>query len=156
MYWVNGRCYGHCGRWNSHIGLNIFDYGRCYYLCGRRNGHWVNCFIYLFIFFYFILSSEVLNRTSSHMWSRWYLPLFLFRDGFLTLMYIASFISLMRLLVFPPYYTEVFQCISMTCGVKMVIYWGRGFQVSFKTLLFIPPCIPPCHIWICIWCHSSW
>ena len=25
------------------------------------------------------LSSEVLNRTSSHIWGRWYLPMFLFR-----------------------------------------------------------------------------
>ena len=45
---------------------------------------------------YFIFSSEMLNRTSSHMCGRWYLPMFLFRDGFLTPMYIASFMALMR------------------------------------------------------------
>ena len=38
----------------------------------------------------------MLNRTSSHMWGRWYLSLFLFRDGLLTLRHIDSFISLMR------------------------------------------------------------
>ena len=45
---------------------------------------------------YFIFSSEMWNRTSSHMCGRWYLPLFLFRDGLLTLMYRASFMALMR------------------------------------------------------------
>ena len=70
---VDGSCFCHCGRWNSHIGWNDFDYGRCYCLCGRWNGHWVNCLSY------FILSSEMLNRTASHMWGRWYLHIFLFR-----------------------------------------------------------------------------
>ena len=45
---------------------------------------------------YFNLSSDVLNRTSSHMWGRWYLPIFLFRDGLLTLIYRASLMALMR------------------------------------------------------------
>ena len=45
---------------------------------------------------YFNLSSEVLNRTSSHMCGRWNLPMFLLRDGLLTLMYSASLIALLR------------------------------------------------------------
>ena len=45
---------------------------------------------------YFSFSSEVLNRTSSHMWGRWYLPMFLLRDGLLTLIYNASLIVLLR------------------------------------------------------------
>ena len=45
---------------------------------------------------YFNFSSEVLSRTSSHMCGRWYLPMFLFRDGLLTLMNNASFIHLLR------------------------------------------------------------
>ena len=45
---------------------------------------------------YFNLSSEVISRTSSHMCGRWYLPMFLLRDGLLTLMYYASFIALLR------------------------------------------------------------
>ena len=45
---------------------------------------------------YFILSSEVLCRTSSHIWGRWYLPMFLFGDGLFTLMYNASLIHLQR------------------------------------------------------------
>ena len=95
----NVCCRGYSGRWNSHIGWNDFDYGRCYCLCGRWNSHLVNCLFYfflIFILFYFTLSSEMVNRTSSYMWDRGYLPIFLFRDGLLTHMYIDSFISLMR------------------------------------------------------------
>ena len=55
--------------------------GRCY-----SHGSWS----------YFNFSSEVLNRTSFQMWGRWYLPMFLLRDGLLTLMYSASFIALLR------------------------------------------------------------
>ena len=45
---------------------------------------------------YFSLSSGVLSRASSHMCGRWYLPMFLLRDGLLTLMNNASFIHLLR------------------------------------------------------------
>ena len=45
----------------------------------------------------FNFNSDVLFRTSSHMWGRWYLPIFLFRDGSLTLMNRASFIDLVKL-----------------------------------------------------------
>ena len=41
-------------------------------------------------------NSDVLSKTSSHIWGRWYLHMFLFRDGSLTLMSIASLIALMR------------------------------------------------------------
>ena len=57
-------------------------------ISGRWNGHWVN--------FYFSLNSGMLHMTSSHIWGRWYLPIFLLRDGLLTLMYRASLMVLMR------------------------------------------------------------
>ena len=38
----------------------------------------------------------MLSRTSSHMCGRWYLPVFLSRDGLLTLMNNASFINVLR------------------------------------------------------------
>ena len=38
----------------------------------------------------------MLSRTSCHICGRWYLPMFLLRDGLLTLMYYASFIALLR------------------------------------------------------------
>ena len=44
----------------------------------------------------FKFSSEMLSRTSSHMCGRWYLPMFLLRDGLFTLMYRASFMVLQR------------------------------------------------------------
>ena len=73
-----------CGRWYSHL-VGMWADVIC--LSGRWNNHWVN---------YFNLSSLLLLRTSSHMWGRWYLPIFLFRDGPLTLMYMDSLISLER------------------------------------------------------------
>ena len=52
-------------------------YGWCYcHVAGVRP---LGCF-------YFNLSSGMLFRTSSHMWGRWYLPIFLLRDGLFTLM----------------------------------------------------------------------
>ena len=43
---------------------------------------------------YFVSSSEMENRTLSQMCGRLYLPIFLLRVGLVTLMYIASFITL--------------------------------------------------------------
>ena len=40
------------------------------------------------------LSSGDLTNTSSHMYSSWYLPIFLFRDGSFTLINIASLMVL--------------------------------------------------------------
>ena len=54
---------------------------------GRWNGHWVNALVLIFV---------VLCKTSSHMCGRWYLPIFLLRDGSLTLMNRASLIALVR------------------------------------------------------------
>ena len=46
---------------------------------------------------YFLnLISGMLNRTSSHMCGRWYFPIFLLRDGLLTLRYKAPLMVLMR------------------------------------------------------------
>ena len=46
--------------------------------------------------YYVIFSSGMLNRTSSNICGRWYLRTFLLRDGSLALMYIASFMALLR------------------------------------------------------------
>ena len=91
------------GRWNSHFRLNV---GWCY--CHVADGittTGLKCWQMLLLMWqmgiatgsvHFNLSSEVLNRTSTHIWGRWYLPMFLFRDGLLTLMYKASLMVLMR------------------------------------------------------------
>ena len=46
---------------------------------------------------YSSLSSGDLTNTSSHMYVSWYLPIFLFRDGSLTLISIASLMALLML-----------------------------------------------------------
>ena len=81
---IFGWCYCQVADGMATVGL---EWWQMLLPCGRWNSHWVN---------YFNLSSEVLNRTSSHMWGRLYLPIFLFRDGLLTLMYRASLMALMR------------------------------------------------------------
>ena len=77
MLLPSGRCYSH---------YRVVWVGRCYCHC-RWNSQ--GSFI-----FYLSLSSEMLARTSSQTCGRWYLPTFLFKDGSLTLMYIASLIVL--------------------------------------------------------------
>ena len=67
----------------------------------------------------------MVNRTSSHTWGRWYLPMFLFRDGLLTPLYNA-FYSSNEVLVFPPHYAEIFYCGGMTYDVIVVMYWGAS------------------------------
>ena len=74
-------------KWQMEWPLQGWSVGRCY--CHVADGIATGSY-------YLSLSSEVLNRTSSHMWGRWYLPMFLFRDGLLTFMYRASFMALMR------------------------------------------------------------
>ena len=98
--------------------------GKSYCLGGRWNSHWVS---------YFNFSSLLSIRTSSHKWGRWYLPMFLFRDGLLTLMNIDSFISLERF------------CSSLPTTLKFssevvwpeVLLWscmGGPSKCNFKTL----------------------
>ena len=73
-------------------------------------------------------------RTSSHTCGRWYLPMFLFRDGLLTLMNIDSFISLERFCSSLLYYTKVVDVGSVTSGVTVVIDRGGCFKVFFKPI----------------------
>ena len=56
----------------------------------------------------------------------------LFRDGLLTLMYIASFISVMKFWSSLPTILKVSKCSGMTSGVKMVINWEGGFRWSLN------------------------
>ena len=46
---------------------------------------------------YLSLGAVAFTSTSSHMCGSWYLPIFLFRDGLLTLIRIASFMDLTML-----------------------------------------------------------
>ena len=70
-------------RWNCHCRVVA---GRCY--CQWADG--------IVLINYYNFSSEMLNRTSSQICGRWYLPMFLFRDGSLTLIYRASLMACIR------------------------------------------------------------
>ena len=76
---------------------------------------------------YFNLSSGVLSRTSSHTCSRWYLPIFLSRDGSLT--FNCLFNCSHKVLVLPPHNVEIVDGNIVTSDVKMVKYLGRGLQM---------------------------
>ena len=84
-----GWCYCHGGGCWNHTRCVQIVLADVKANCGWWNYHWSAN--------YFRLSSEMLSRTSSQMCDRWYLPMFLFRDGLFTLMYKASLIVLKRL-----------------------------------------------------------
>ena len=92
-----GRCYCLGGRWNNHpgVGFSLEDVISMV-AYGITTGQ-----------LYFNFSSDMFNRTSSHMCGRWNLPTFLFRDGLLALMLITSLMVLRQVLVFPCQYTEI-------------------------------------------------
>ena len=110
-----------CGRWYSHLVGMWADV-----IWPDGMSHWVN---------YFSFSSLLLLRTSSHIWGRWYLPMFLFRDGPLTLMYMDSLISLKRL------------CSSLPTTLKLssvvvwpeVLLWSCMGEGAFRCSLNLSP-----------------
>ena len=71
----------------------------------------------------------MLSRTSFQICGRWYLPIFLFRDGL--------FDSSHEVLVLSPQYGKIVNSNSMTRGVKVVMYRGRGLEMFFKPLFKI-------------------
>ena len=106
-------------------------------------------------------NSDVLCKTSSHMWGRWSLPIFLFRDGSLTLISIASLIALMRFwsslptvvnLLILIWWPEVLQWSNIGEGAFDVLW---TFQQRFcQILLYILLHTLVLCIDICIWLHS--
>ena len=97
----NGWCYCHGFIFLADVNANVW-----YVMCGRCYSHVggglavvsqanMADVIATRVWSYFNFSSVMLFRTSSHTCGRWYLPIFLLRDGLFTLMYIASLISLM-------------------------------------------------------------
>ena len=120
---------------------------------GRWNSHRV-------FLFYFSLSSEMLTRTSSHTCGRCYLPTFLFRDGSLTLMYIASLIVLIW---FKSSLPTILKLLMVTLWPLILLwsYMGEGVsdvpwtfpQMFLRILQYIPHHSPPCHNDNCRWLH---
>ena len=112
---------------------------------------------------YFILSSEVFNRTSPQICGRWYLPMFLLRGGLLTLIYRASLMVLMRFWSSLP--TMLKNFLNWFCDQWCYNgqIWGMGpFDVPWTSLqmfwripLYILHHTSPYHIYICRWLHFS-
>ena len=74
----------------------------------------------------------MLIRTSSHICGRWYLPMFLFRDGLFLLIYRASLIALFRFWSSLPTILKLSMVTEWPEMLRVVIYGGWRFQVFFK------------------------
>ena len=72
--------------------------------------------------FYFNCSSGDLTSTSSQLCGSWYLPIFLLRDGPLTLNQHSLSDCSSHALVIPAHNAEIVQGHFMTSGLVMVIY----------------------------------
>ena len=123
---------------------------------------------------YFNFSSLLLIRTSSHIWGRWYLPMFLFRDGLLTLINIDSLISLDRFC--SPLPTMLKFSSEVVWPVALLWSWiGEGaFRCSlnlspnvldvsamYSLITFQPVTFEPvnyttlfCYVVFIFWCHQ--
>ena len=84
---------------------------------------------------YFNFSSLLLIRTSSHIWGRWYLPMFLFRDGLLTLINIDSIISLERFCSSLPTMLKFSSEVVWT----VVLLWAWIGEGAFRCSLNLSP-----------------
>ena len=78
----------------------------------------------------------LLIRTSSHMWGRWYLPMFLFRDGLLTLMNIDYLINLERFCSSLPTMLKL----SSVVVWPVVLLWSWIGEGSFRCSLNLSKC----------------
>ena len=77
----------------------------------------------------------LLIRTTSQMCGRWYLPMFLLRDGLLTLMNIDSLISLLSLCSSPPIILKLFNVILW----PEVLQWSWIGEGAFRCSLYLSP-----------------
>ena len=82
----------------------------------------------------------MLNRTSSHMCGRWYLPMFLLRDGLFTLMYIASLIALIRF----------WSSLPSKLKLSMVVLWPVMLKRSYvgRGPSGVPEPLSKCYWWL--------
>ena len=82
---------------------------------------------------YFKFSSEMLSRTSSHMCGRWYLPMFLLRDGLFALMYRASFMVLKRFWSSLPSMVKL----SMVTSWPKILRWSYIGDGALRCSLYL-------------------
>ena len=87
------------------------------------------------LFIYFNCISGDLTSTSSQICGSWYLPIFLLRDGSLTLNQHSLSDCSSHALVIPAHNAEIVQGHFMTRGLKVVIdgwWWPQVFPESFS------------------------
>ena len=118
-----GRCYSQLADGIATLDWNV---GWCY--CHVADGIATGSV-------HFNLSSEVLNRTSSHMWGRWHLPMFLFRDELLTLMYKASLMGLMKFCSSLP----TMRKFSIETWWPVVLKWSKIGEGALRCSLNLSP-----------------
>ena len=87
---------------------------------------------------YFRLSSEMLSRTSSQICGRWYLPMFLFRDGIIYSYVQGFFYCSQEVMILSPQDGKVVNGDIMSRDVNMVMYGGWGLQMFLVPLFKIP------------------
>ena len=78
---------------------------------------------------YLNLCAGDFTNTLSHIYGSWYLPIFLFRDGSLILIRIASLIDVSNALVLSAHSTEIVNGYVMTSGGAMVMSGWRDLHV---------------------------
>ena len=149
--------FAQCSRWNSHMWqlMNLFIVANgiaTLWLAdviasGRWNSHWLECInvvkadvITLLADVmakghYFNFSSVLLTRTLSHMWGRWYLPIFLFRDGLLTLIYIDFLINLERFCSSLPTILKLLSVVESS----VMLLWSYIGERAFRCSLNLSP-----------------
>ena len=116
----NIYCRCHC-----QGGIDVIATRVVFWCIGRWNGQYQH---------YSNLSSEMLCRTSSHICGRWYLPMFLFRDGLFDSYVESLFNCSQEVLILSSHYTEVVNSDTVTRDDRMVIDGGRGLEMFLEPL----------------------
>ena len=104
-------------------------WGRCYsHVADGTATFWVDLFQ---------LEFWDIKHTSSHMCGRWYLPMFLLRDGLFTLMYIAPLIVLIRFWSSLPTILKLSKVVLW----PVILKWSYIREVPLRCSLNLSPSI---------------
>ena len=95
--------------------------------------------VHLLFHGYFFFNSGMENRILSQICGRLYFPIFLFRVGLFTLMYIDSLMVLARLFSSLPIIMKLFSVVSWP-----LLFWCRNIgEGAFKCSLYLSPKVLP-------------
>ena len=154
---VCGRCYSHYNGWYYHQ-LEWCDWHMLFDRVAHGIAYPCGCVLWdvvtvlhrkwpMSTFFYAGFHYGLLHTTSSHMWSRLYLPMFLFWNRLFTPIWRAFVFGCNQVMVLPPYYIEVINIDFMMWSGGIIIYrkvsllmFPEPFSIcpcSFPNILFI-------------------